>query len=215
MCKKFERELWCRRWEFRSCQSSGQSWMYPRWMAGGHRWAWWLHLLSSFFLHEVAFVPHSDAASDNKGGPVERTHGRWSSCILQQAEGGVFGPSWPEMWCCWSRRDPQKCAITGTRCCSEGCFFSWSPQQSRWSSSHWGGLLVLTPLDQLAHLAPAVGSIIVGHEGHHYVDVRTPYRFHRVNKAHVKYIHVSWDHLMGLLYKCNVLPYQGRCLAIF
>lgn len=118
MCKKFERELWCRKWEFRGCQSSGQSWMYPRWMAGGHRWACWLHLLSSFLLHEVAFVPHSDAASDNKGGPVERTHARWSSCILQQAEGGVFGPSWPEMWCCWSRRDPQKCAITGTRCCS-------------------------------------------------------------------------------------------------
>lgn len=165
------------------------------------------------FLHEEAFVPHSDAASDNRGGPVERTHTRWNSCVLQQAEGGVFGPSWPEMWCCWSRRDPQKYATPGTwSMVSEGCFFYCSPQQSLWSSSHWGGLLVLTPLDQLARLAPAVGSIIVGHEVHH--NPLCGCRFHCLNKAHVKYIDVSWDHLMGLLYKCSVLPYQGRYLAI-
>lgn len=117
-CKKFERALLCRKWEFRGCQSSGQSWMSP--VGRGPP----VILLAPFTVHHLppwggaAFVPHSDAASDNTGGPVERTHARWNSWVPQQAEGGVFGPSWPEMWCCWSRRGPQKCAITGTWCCS-------------------------------------------------------------------------------------------------
>lgn len=82
------------------------------------------------------------------------------------------------MWCCWSRRDPRKCAPPGAA----------QPLHSSAVDVQWGMLwgsfpevhndlldlphseeeiVVLTPLDQLAHLTPVVGFFIVGDEAHH------------------------------------------------
>lgn len=119
------------------------------------------------FLHEEAFVPHSDAASDNRGGPVERTFfsRQREACLgLLGQRCGVAGPGGilrnmqPQELGRWSVRDASFTVVHnnlfGLPHTEEG-FWSW--------------LLWTSWLTSLLQLAPSL--LVMRSTTIHYVDV--------------------------------------------